>query len=534
MTSGRLHAVTRTAAVLFCVAGAPVVVLLLVRSCFGVPVSAFRPFLSDEVSYWHQTLTFSTMGFSGGYYTTGELTNPSGTTPFGPHGPGFPIAYGLFGMLFGWYRHTPVVLNLAAIAAAAWTWTILSKLPTARTVLSGVLLVTFWPMAFWAPTGMQEALHHAGAIAMAGFFTHALASSPRRLVTAFGWITLAALSFIRPTWLVLLPLWAFATAHAKGRRAIVLTSGCAAVLAVLVLAAYSRTTAPFPTGFFFLRVLDQSVSVARVWQNLRFNLVSTIEPQEYKFLEVLLRVQYWGTLVAVMAIMLTIWLRRRAGERSSASNHHLVLGPIAMAVALGLMLALYRLSNWAEHRVLSAFLLFAVLLCTASPGRSGVLVASMLLASNVATIKPFLDSFNAERGDNFVWDRRGSYELSDAIEGRIVYRPDASRWCNTLLTSQYPPHLIVVPAGIGISVVREPNEMRLPPRSHYLLIDDTALADFNGPLRTTRLVRLPYGTLYLNLDAECPSLTASRRAGWPDSSRGPGVHDHAAAAPAHP
>jgi hypothetical protein len=175
-----------------------------------------------------------------------------------------------------------------------------------------------------------------------------------------------------------------------------------------------------------------------------------------------------------------------------------------MSVALGLMLTLYILTNWAEHRVLSAFLLFAAMLCTAAPGRSGAILASALLVSNLATIKPFLDSFTAERSENFVWDRRGSYELADAIEGRIVYRRDASRWCNTLLTSQFPPHLVVVPAGIGISVVREPNEMTVAPHSHYLLLDDAARADFRVPIRVTPLVTLPYGTLYVNLDSGCP------------------------------
>jgi hypothetical protein len=485
------------------VASVPLVVIGLVRWCFGVPVSAFRPFLSDEVSYWHETLTFSTVGFAGGYYTWGELTNASGVTPLGFHGPGFPIAYGLFGMLFGWHRHSQVVLNLAAIAAAAWAWTGLpTTLTPARMMLGGALLATFWPMVLWAPTGMQEALHHAGAIALAGLFARALAGTPPRLVNALGWITIAGLSFIRPTWLVLLPLWGFATSRSQDRRSMVITFGCALILGLLVLAAYSRTTAPFPTGFFFLRVLDRSESIGRIWSNLHFNLLRTIELREYEFPEILLRVQYWAWLAASAAITATVWLRGRSDARRPIS--HVAIGTMAMSVALGLMLTLYILTNWAEHRVLSAFLLFAAMLCTAAPGRSGAILASALLVSNLATIKPFFDSFTAERSENFVWDRRGSYELADAIEGRIVYRRDVSRWCNTLLTSQFPPHLVVVPAGIGISVVREPNEMTVAPHSHYLLLDDAARADFRVPIRVTPLVTLPYGTLYVNLDSGCP------------------------------
>ena len=114
--------VGRSAAVLLCVAGVPVLVVTLVHHFFGVPLSAYRPIINDEVAYWHQALTFTRAGFNGGYYTLGEVTNPSGLTPFGPHGPGFAVLYGTAGSLFGWYRHSVVILNLIAIGAAAWIW----------------------------------------------------------------------------------------------------------------------------------------------------------------------------------------------------------------------------------------------------------------------------------------------------------------------------------------------------------------------------------------------------------------------------
>ena len=47
----------------------PVLTIALVHWLFGVPISAFRPVLSDEVSYWHEALTFAYTGLRGGYYT---------------------------------------------------------------------------------------------------------------------------------------------------------------------------------------------------------------------------------------------------------------------------------------------------------------------------------------------------------------------------------------------------------------------------------------------------------------------------------
>jgi hypothetical protein len=43
----------------------------------------------------------------------------------------------------------------------------------------------------------------------------------------------------------------------------------------------------------------------------------------------------------------------------------------------------------------------------------------------------------------------------------------------------------------------------VPPRSHYLLLDDSALANFSRPLRVQPLATLPYGTLYKNLESGC-------------------------------
>ncbi len=181
-----------------------------------------------------------------------------------------------------------------------------------------------------------------------------------------------------------------------------------------------------------------------------------------------------------------------------------------MFTILGLMLVLYSLTNWAEHRVLSAFLLFGALLTLAAPGRAPLVLVAALIVSNVATAGTFVRVFEAKRQEQFIWDHRGVNVLQETLEAnRVVYRKDQSRWCNTLLTAQEPPHLIAVPAGIGISVVRESDQMSMPPRSRYLLLDESALAHFQRPVRVQPLATLPYGTLYLNLESGCDEWTVS-------------------------
>jgi len=167
------------------------------------------------------------------------------------------------------------------------------------------------------------------------------------------------------------------------------------------------------------------------------------------------------------------------------------------------MLLLYQFTNFAEHRVLSAFLLFGTMLCIAAPGRLGPALAAGIVVVSIASARTSLLEIEDSWRDRFIWDRRSVSELEDAIGSTVVYQPDASRWCNTLLTSQYPPQLIGVPGGIGLSVVRKPERMTLPPKSRYLLLDEDVRAAFTAPLNLEMVAALPYGTLYVNRDARC-------------------------------
>jgi hypothetical protein len=486
------------AATLLCAACVPLLVVLLVRWLFGVPLSAYRPVLSDEIYYWHESLTFARAGLHGGYYTLQEVTNSSGVTPFGAHGAGFVMLYGLAASVFEWHRHSVLVMNLVVIAGACWIWAAFAPMTTRRTWLSILLFGTFWQMVFWASTGMQESFHHAGAIVMAVLFARALSSPPSAWLTACGGATLCLLALVRPTWIIVMPLFALVTSRQSTRTRAVAAVTASLIVGAIMLMIFNRTVAPYTGGFSFVAVFSRSAEQATVLDNLLFNLRRTVTFSEYDNLEILHRIQYWGFLVGALAFAV-ILRRRRKGPLA-----HLAVAAMTMAVMLGLMLALYSLTNWAEHRVLSAFLLFGVLLTLAAPGRIPVFLVTALIVSNIVTVGTFRRVFEAKRQEQFVWDRRGINALEAAMTTHhIAYRHDLSRWCNTLLTAQEPPYLIAVPPGLGISVVREADEMPVPPRSRYLLLDDSAFTHFRRPLHVQPLATFPYGTLYLNLESGC-------------------------------
>ena len=495
-------AVSRAAAAVVVIGVLPIMALVLVRGFYGVPLSAYRPIINDEVAYWHQAFSFSQVGFNGGYYTVEEATNPSGVTPFGPHGPGFALLYGSVGSLIGWHRHSVVLLNLFAFAGAALVWVMLSGATTARLLLAALLLATYWHTMFWALTGMQEGLHHAGAIALAGCFAYALRPSPRKWVIAGGWIALAVLSFIRPSWIIVMPAWAFATMrHARAPMKTAIIAG-AALLSIAILIAYSRTVAPYSNGFFFLRVARFSVGARALLDNMSANLQRVSYLNQYSAIELIHRAQYVTVLIATLVGGIVVAWRALPARRIEASAH-LIIAAGTLAVALAMMFLLYEFASYVDHRILSAFLLFGSLLCAASGARAGLIPVAVLVVSNIAVAGTALRETEAARRDQFIWDDQSVRALHDVMTGRVAYHPASSRWCNTLLTSKYPPDLIAVPAGIGISVVQFADHLPTPPRSRYLLLDAEALSALRSPHHLTPIATLPFGTLYLNRDAKC-------------------------------
>lgn len=495
-----LGRVGRWAVALLCAASVPVLVLVLVNTFFGVPLSRYRPVSSDEVAYWHQALTFSEVGFRGGFYTVDEITNTSGITPFGPHGPGFAVLYGLPGAIFGWSRDSVVVANLIVLAVAITVWIALTRASVPRLFLATVTLVTFWHAVFWAPTGMQESLHHAGAIVVAGCFASVLGPSPRRWTMVLGWIVLGLLSFIRPSWMIFLPVWAVATTRHARWHVIAGAVGLSLLYGAIVVMAYNRTVAPYGTGFFFLRAASLSLPFQALVDNVYDNLQRISRTDQYQSIELLQRYQYVAVLLTASAA--SLWAFRRKNQ-SGGRSLHLPIVAASLGTALAAMLMVYEFASFAEHRVLSAFLLFSAMLCLAAPSRMALVIVLGLVLSNVVTVRMAMTEFEATWRDRFLWAEQDLTEMQHAVHGRVVYRRDSSRWCNTLLTSAYPSSLIAVPAGIGLSVLQKPESFRAPPRSRYVLLDDEVRSAFSVPLDLDAVATLPYGTLYVNRGSGC-------------------------------
>jgi hypothetical protein len=274
--------------------------------------------------------------------------------------------------------------------------------------------------------------------------------------------------------------------------------GASLLYGVMILFAYNSTTAPYGTGFFFLRAASLSLPAQALVNNVQANLGRVARPDQYHPIELLQRYQYVVFLLTACAGAL--WAHR---SQTKDQTPHLLVTAMALGVALTAMLLLYEFASFAEHRILSAFLVFGVMLSLAAPGRLGPLLVAGLLIWNVVNVRMALGEFQEVWRDRFVWSGQDLSELQHALQDRVVYRQGSSRWCNTLLTSKYPSSLLAVPAGIGLSLLQKPELLRIPPRSHYLLLDDAMRAAFPVPPNLDAVATLPYGTLYVNRDSGC-------------------------------
>jgi hypothetical protein len=479
--------------------------LLLPAMLMGSRLDAYTPAWSDEVVYWHSALTFSQVGFDGGYYTHAEQPAPAAFSHFDTHGPWFPMLLGGVAGLAGWYPHSVPSLNLLLLTAALALFVYLTR-PDARQLLfMGLLLLVFWPALLYAPSSMQESLHQSAGIVLAALFFIRLAqgeNTPRRLLAA-ALVLIALAALLRLTWaLLFLPLLAYGSGRARQVR--LLLAGAGFVAAFLL---FQWLGAPYPYNFTtrLLPILAAnpaeglSIWLRQFIGNLR--RLTLGEP-----LEIALRFQVFLLVAALLIgrasasralVRARRWLFGGSRLPAGEAGFHLV----NLGLLLALNLALYDIFAWRDYRVLAPHLLLSALLLIAF---RRLRLAGLLIATGALLLPAFLSTYRDLHQAHFNADRAEMAAFASTLETHVRYQPGApSAWCNTILTDDLPPLLLGVPAGIGFSVDATMEQVILPPKSRYLLIrpENAARLAASAPLR--HLESLPGRDLYLNENVEC-------------------------------
>jgi hypothetical protein len=460
-------------------------------------------FWSDELANWHQIATFAKHGFSGGYYTYNELRPAIGVSRFGAHGPVFPVVYGLAGKLFGWRPGSGPLFNAGALALAVLAFALLARPDTRQLLwLCGTLLV-FFPMLLFLPSTMQESLHHAVAIVLAGYFSlrSRRGEAPGRVARLASALGLGLIVLARPTWgFVLLPFLLPAGELApRGRRWLLpgylLACGLGFLVTLLLAAPYPyRFTSE---GAALLRTSVGQAALAFLSHGV-LNLERWFDPRGHEPIVVLARLQI---LVLLGVGIVGAWAScrgRPAREWLARIDREALLHGVNLGLPLALVLVAYDTYFLRDYRVLAPHLLLSLLVLVMQ--RRHRLLGVLLLAA-LPLFPSFLRSFRQLHAGHFADDATAMQRFGGNLARVVAYRPGADPWCNSLLADvDLAPFLKTVPAGIGIGMTMNWQDVARPLRSKYLLVKPGRSPFGADPVQ---LVAEFEAHLYVNQAAHC-------------------------------
>ncbi len=519
---------------LFTILCPTIVTMLFIYLIFGKMVFDFIPaYVNDEINYWHQISTFSQVGFSGGYYTTDEQPASAQFTHFGSHGPTFPVLYGALGYVFGWHSYSGLIFNLVLITLALAWFAYITQPSQEQNITLLFFIGSFWALLVFIPTNMQESLHHAIGILLAGGFYILLNQQKYAtyLYKLLFFIFILVASFARLTWGFL--LFPFFLLCFKNTTKLVIFMSIASTILIMAIMAwqYRYLNAPYPLLFFYLKIGDwfpplPIAVVANIIRNLRWFHVG-------HGIEILHRYQY---VLVVMGLGWFIGSTLFGYFKQKIDFKHLfdeinnveLLAFYNVAIMLIFQITLYRFAGDRDYRTLAPHLLLTLLLLIAFNRRKYII--RLFILSNLIFIGVFINNYRGMRTSNFIYDQESINRFEKVAQKFIAYEQNENSWCNTILTTHYPFHFyqtVALPAGIGISNFFIPENVDFPIKSHFVLFDVTLYnqADWDykvpihmenthdniytvqwgehGTMNLEYLTDTPIGNLYRNIDADC-------------------------------
>ncbi len=500
------------------------VTYFMVTQHVGVTLSQFVPWVNDEVSLWHQALTFSHHGFTGGgYYTLYELPAKASFTHYYAWGPFYPMLQGIFARIFGWELYSGVLFNIMLMTAAI-AFFIYAARPTKRQlVLAGLLLGTFWTMLVYIPTGMQESFQAAVAIALAALFYRLLnegPSLPRRWQALIVGTILCA-SLIRGTWvLAFFPYFLLSARNNWRGYALALVK--ALVLSAAAFAFYSYISSELPYRFtdqLFNAIgaasgLGDKIDAALDMFGDRIELNRRLFQDDMPSFDwLIIGVVMWFEYLLLLAGV-AIWLAVSATRAYRARQpfrlgdtipREILFHGLNLLMLLFLLILLYQV----DFRMGVAALLLSLLVMLLKQHERAVIAVILV---NLLLVPFFATTYDVFAQGRFFPYRPYIEQVDALVNPHVVYQDDApSGWCNTLLfpVELYSWPVTVIPEGIGVSMYYTLDDLSLPAKSKYLVLTDsgyTRLSEYQELERMSQqsigLFSEPVG-LYVNHDAPC-------------------------------
>jgi hypothetical protein len=387
------------------------------------------PALNDATNYWLESAAFERAGWAGGYFTVAEFTAKLPFTRFGMHGPGFPVAYGFLGRVFGWHTWSAPVFNVALITLALLVYGFEARPTRKACALTAGALATFWALPLFLPTNVQEGLHFPGAVLLAALIRPGFRGPLGRARVAGVVVLVLALSLIKPIWGILWPPLLVLLAAHRSRRFQLVAFTIGIVLLVASVVVYGWLMAPFRdqavsfVRFFYLS--DTPSALAKTLErNLRLAVGAGTGLERFqRILSLLLA-------TAVIGIALG---RRPLDERREALFHAWNIG-----IPLVATLLVYAFGPWNDYRILAVHFLLSCLLLLTSSSRALRRLAVAVTAAQITATPLFVAAHPGIVRPNYVIDRRPIEAFAEAVRPVLRFRPELPGWCNTLISTRFP------------------------------------------------------------------------------------------------
>jgi hypothetical protein len=435
-----------------CAAAAPIVSVASVLFLLGCGLDSYWPAFSDDVVFNHQIRTFATAGFSGGYYTVGEMPAPLSFTHFGPHGPFYPALYGVLLWPFGANVSGPIWAHHGVMWMATFLGLLLVR-PTAGGALAvGAVVTTFWPALSMLTASMQEGLHFSIAIfgAAAAFYGRG----------RIGAAVYGVASVIRPTWA--LGMIALIQKPLSGHR-LALRLGGVALLSVGFIVLFGFISAPVSRGIisqtrdvFSGGEMEGQVAslIFYFHQKILANLAFVASPARWQPLEG--QVLVLSAVVAVLALARADWRIR--------------MSALALVITFTLIVTFYDLGGYRGFRILGPVTLMALVTCALSVGSKRIVISLIVL--NLLFTGSFMQFLYENRSPVFGDQNSKFARIADDLSARMKFDIDVDAWCNTVLVdhADFGPSAAVIPAGFGLSVVTGLAQMPASPKSAFVMV----------------------------------------------------------------
>jgi hypothetical protein len=491
-----------------------IITCLMLYFYFHSTLFNYLPSSNDEIRNYREVLTFSQVGFSGGYYSYEEIPAIARSPIFGAHGPFFEIFYGAIGRVFGWQPYSGPIYNIALVTLALCILIYITRPDKKQLVMMGLVITSFWPMLLFLPTTMQEGLHLAIAIVLAGFI-YVLLSKNGQAPAHYKILTLLLIliaSLIKPTWsFLLIPYYILISENQSHTiRIQTIIFGVFLILIIFLLYSFWRTPFPFSFRTNLLQESTSSFSKGSLFfiehaKNSLNNLISLKNgnilqiSQRYLFMFLLLLCSFGG-----------FFLLKRVSRKGDLSGilelkrelffHIFNLGSIFFSVLL-----FYDVFGDRDYRNCAPFLLISLLTFILWKKRFGVVI--LIVLSNLFLFPTFSKVYKEYLLPDYVYDLKGIEKFRNSIKDFLVYKANTNPWCNTLLyfapNRIIHPYLIHIPPGLGISVVYTISRLQLPIKSKYILSNNQDLQPLSDKVNFQLLNSTPVGNLFLNLDSQC-------------------------------